>query len=385
MKYSSQEDDWKTWKRQLWNAAYMGDSSNGVSTPVTVTHFARCLLYMELSLRYSIQTSGWKSDLRSKWLREVNALISPAEDVLFGLDLVDQISECINNNSVEQWGDNVDRACSKLYDCATTLDKVAKDTGIARTTGGGAAIAGGVLAAIGVIAAPFTAGASLAATAGGTALATAGGLTSFTASMVKYGWDKNKTKEGEEITKEVCKHAHILIECLTLYREIMSNFKEFLDTPEGEQLIGELKAAKFMGSTFKQIAIINLKSDSKLITLGLAGKKMVDVARVAKVVSVLRPDAAAKLLAAEVAAGGLPRLSLRGVTLFSGVAAGSLAAKALAGVGSIVGVGFGIWDVVGGANQIKNGNEIASQYRKFANDLKMTKKTVIENFDMLMD
>ena len=384
-KYSKQSDDWKNWKRDYWLAMYLGDSSKGVDTPVTITQYVKGLMVLEGSLLYSGQSSSWKEDGRAIWLKKAKALMVPVEDVLFVLDVLDQIHKCIDNTTVTQWGYDVDNACSKLYKCADVLDKVAKDTGIAQATGGGAAIGGGLLALGGLIAAPFTAGASLAATVAGTALAVGGGVTSFTATMVKHGWDKDQTKEGEKVTKTVCKQAQILALCLSEYCEVMTEFQKYLNTPEGKELIAELQSVERVTTNVTNVIF---QSGSKAVSLGLGGMKFTQAVRLMRVVSLLRPEIAGPLgsrFAMTAAAGGLPKISVKGITLFAGVAAGSLAAKALSGIGGVLTIGFGIWDVVSASEQLKNGSEIATQFRQLARDLKSTKNTICDQYQSLVD
>ena len=385
IKYSQQSDDWKNWKRDYWLAMYLGDSSKGVDTPVTITQYVKGLMVFEGSLLHSGQSSSWKEDRRAIWLKKAKALMVPVEDVLFALDVLDQIHKCIDNTTVSQWGRDVDNACSNLYKCADVLDKVAKDTGIAQATGGGAAIGGGLLALGGLIAAPFTAGASLAATVAGTALAVGGGVTSFAATMVKHGWDKDQTKEGEKATKTVCKQAQILALCLSEYCKVMTEFQEYLNTPEGKELIAELRSVERV--TTKVTKVI-FQSGSKAVSLGLVGIEFTQAVRLMRVVSLLRPEIAGPLgsrLAMTAAASGLPKVSVKGITLFAGVAAGSLAAKALLSIGGVVTIGFGIWDVVSASEQVNKGSEIATQFRQLARDLNSTKNTICEQYQSLVE
>lgn len=390
-------EEWKNWKRSYWIAMYMGPSSepsvvsDGVDTSPTITHFAKCVIDMECALSDTAQELSWKEESRSTWLEEAKSLMVPVENVLFALDVLDQIHKCIDDTTVSQWGQNVDGACSKLTDCAEVLEKVTRDTGIGRVAGGAASIGGGALVLGGLLAAPFTGGLSLLATATGTALAVGGGITSFTSSMVKYGWDRNKTKEGEELTKTVCKQAHILSECLMYYCDTMKAFNEYLDTPEGKQVIAELKAIERNHSTFTDIVEfteITVKGGSKAVSLGLGGMKIKEAVRIMRVVSIFRPGLAGGFgseLATAVAAGGIPRISVRGITLFTGVAAGSLLAKSLSAIGGLAGIGFGIWDVVAAAKSLKNGNEIAAEFQQHAEDLQSTKTTICEHYNALTD
>ena len=50
--------------------------------------------------------------------------------------------------------------------------------------------------------------------------------------------------------------------------------------------------------------------------------------------------------------------------------AGTTTAKALSGSLAGVGIFFGIWDVAAGAMQIKNGSELAQEFRKSSESLK---------------
>ena len=128
--------------------------------------------------------------------------------------------------------------------------------------------------------APFTAGASLAATAAGTALAVGEGVTSFTASMVQHGWDKSQTKEGEDVTKNVCKQAQILAHCLKMYCDTLTEFKDYSVTPKGKQPIDELKA---IDCVYSNVTAITLKSGSKAVSLNWAGRKVTQAVRLERV------------------------------------------------------------------------------------------------------
>ena len=396
IKDDQQSEEWKNWKRSYWIAMYMGPSSNGVApngvdTFPTITHFAKCVIDLECALSDTAQEPSWKEKRRSTWLAEAKSLIVPVESVLFALDVLDQIHKCIDDTTVSQWGQDVDSACSKLTECAAVLEKVTKDAGIGRVAGGAASIGGGALMLGGLLAAPFTGGLSLLATAGGTALVMGGGITSFTSSLMRYGWDRNKTKEGEKLTKTVCQQAHILSQCLMYYCETMKAFHEYLDTPEGKEVITELKAIERNHSTLADVvefAKISVKGGSKAVSLGLGGLKIKQAVKIMNVVSIIRPGLAGGIgtkLAIRVAAGGIPRISVRGITLFTGVAAGSLLAKSFSAIGGLAGIGFGIWDVVAASKSLRNGNEIVAKFRQLAEDLKTTKTTICDNYKTLTD
>lgn len=171
----------------------------------------------------------------------------------------------------------------------------------------------------------------------------------------------------------------------------MKAFHEYLDTPEGKQVIAELKAIERNHSTLTNVVEfteITVKGGSKAVSLGLGGMKLKEAMKIIRVVSIFRPGDIGNIsseLAMTVAAGGIPRISVRGITLFTGVAAGSLLATSLSAIGGLAGIGFGIWDVVAAAKSLKNGNEIAAKFRQLAEDLQSTKTTICEHYNALTD
>ena len=84
---------------------------------------------------------------------------------------------------------------------------------------------------------------------------------------------------------------------------------------------------------------------------------------------------AAKLGIAINAARPAVRIPLIGRNL---VQAGTAAAGAIAVVFNIVGFAFGIWEVVGNVEKIKNGSELANAFCKEANELEKVMKDLVE-------
>jgi hypothetical protein len=60
------------------------------------------------------------------------------------------------------------------------------------------------------------------------------------------------------------------------------------------------------------------------------------------------------------------------------VRAGTTTAASITGVFNVVGIAFGIWEVVGSAKKIKDGSELADEFREQANELEKVMKSLIE-------
>lgn len=246
--------------------------------------------------------------------------------------------------------------CSKeIRELADVLDSVAHDVGIAQTTGGGAAIAGGVLAGLGILAAPFTAGASLALVAGGTALGVAGGLTSFTAAMVEKGWNDSKINEAKSSSQSCIEYLKAFSEFMNQYVDILREFESFLETEEGRKLIESLQATDFWDG-----ALQTGKAAKQVYSIASTTLKVKECVQLVKIVRLLKPD----LVVKGVVFSGLKMPSFLGGKVL--IQAASTGAKALSSVLAIVGIGFGIWDVVQGADKINEGSEVAKQFREMA-------------------
>ena len=84
-------------------------------------------------------------------------------------------------------------------------------------------------------------------------------------------------------------------------------------------------------------------------------------------------------LATEAAAPGLA-VPILGKTL---VAAGTTSAKVLSSSMAVFGIAFGIWDIVGGAKKIKNGSDLAKEFRKSSKDLKSESAKLIKLYKEL--
>lgn len=245
-------------------------------------------------------------------------------------------------------------SATEIREVADNIERVVRDTGIARTTGGSAAVVSGLATFGGIIAAPFTAGASLALTVGGIAGGIASAATTLTASIIKDAKIKEKAKEVkqlldslEEKDKVVCKIVSELqkkVEKLrSLYRK--RSVKDFLD--DGMKVAAWIKGIGY-NIVYKGYTVY---SAAKAIRFATAIAEFIQ----------------ADIYAMRGVAAGMaaPGFSIFGKTL---ILAGSTSAKVLSGAFSVVGIAFGIWDIVEGAKDI-NGSKHAEAYRKAADDL----------------
>ena len=299
--------------------------------------------------------------------RLVQAYPNPLNKAQFWKNLADNYLDVIIGYSIDDYEDNLRKAFKIIDVCSRKLDVVTKDTGIARTVGGSASIVGGGLAVAGLALAPVTLGASLGLTIAGGAMAAAGGATSTGGFFASLYWDKSEAKKMKKATTPLFHATFSLHGFLTEYINILKNADEFLKKPEGEAVAKDAYTAGEVTTGVGKVASEAYKFGDVLYT----GVKHAKQARQIKAaVNFLQADYYA---VAEEARIGLatqaaaPGLKIAGKTI---VTAGTTTAKALSGSLAGVGIFFGIWDVAAGAMQIKNGSELAQEFRKSSESLK---------------
>ena len=297
----------------------------------------------------------------------VQADPNPLNKAQFWKHLADNYLDVIIGYSIDDYEDNLRKAFKIIDVCSRKLDVVTKDTGIARTVGGSASIVGGGLAVAGLALAPVTLGASLGLTIAGGAMAAAGGATSTGGFFASLYWDKSEAKKMKKATTPLFHATFSLHGFLTEYINILKDADEFLKKPEGEAVAKEAYTAIEVTTGVGKVASEAYKFGDVVYT----GVKHVKQARQIKaVVNFLQADYYA---VAEEARIGLatqaaaPGLKIAGKTI---VTAGTTTAKALSGSLAGDGIFFGIWDVAAGAMQIKNGSELAQEFRKSSESLK---------------
>ena len=310
---------------------------------------------------YFIPENAWDD------FKLVQAYPNPLNKAHFWKNLADNYLDVIIGYSIDDYEDNLRKAFKIIDVCSRKLDVVTKDTGIARTVGGSASIIGGGLAVAGLALAPVTVGASLGLTFAGGAMGVAGGLTSTGSFLANLHWDKSEAKKIKKATTPLFNATFSLHGFLTEYISILKDADGFLKEPEGEAVAKDAYTTIEVTKGIGKVASEAYKIGDIVYT----GVKHAKQARqINGVVNFLQADYYA---VAEEARIGLatqaasPGLKIAGKTV---VTAGTTTAKALSGSLAGVGIFFGIWDVAAGAMNIKNGSELAQEFRKSSESLK---------------
>ena len=191
-------------------------------------------------------------------------------------------------------------------------------------------------------------------TAGGVVGAIASAATTLTAAIIK---DKNVNEEAKKVKK--------FLDSLKDKDEVVCRIIDELQikVKKLRSLYGKKSIKSFIEDSTKVAEWIE-KVGYKILYKGYTVYSSVKAIRFA--------TAVAEFIQADIyAMRGIttgisaPGLSIFGETL---ILAGSTSAKVLGGVFGVVGIGFGIWDIVGGAVDI-NGSKHAEAYRKAAGEL----------------
>ena len=311
----------------------------------------------------------------------VQANPNPLNKAQFWKHLADNYLDVIIGYTIADYEDKIGKALKIIDDCCSQLDKVAKDAGIAGAVGGGAGIGGGAMAIGGLLLAPFTFGASLGLTAAGTAIGAAGGVTALTGNLVNQSWERGEAKKFKKATVPLFGATFSLQGFLNEYINNLREAAEFLKTPEGQAVARD-------AYTLAEVTGHTGKIATKAFVIGNMVYQRVQNVKQAKQIKALVDFIQADYyalngarigLATEAAAPGLT-IPLLGKTL---IAAGTTSAKVLSSSLAVFGVAFGIWDVVGGAKKIKNGSELAKEFRKSSKDLQSESAKLIKLYKEL--
>ena len=272
--------------------------------------------------------------------------------------------KCVLGCTIEEYEYNFKSSISIGQKCADTLDEMAKDVGIAKTTGGGASIAGGTASLLGIFLAPFTAGASLALTAGGALVAGAGGLTSLGACITEHCYNKGEMKKIQpvvDITTQTSTGLHSML---------------FEVSEEQEKAVTFSKTARCKTS-YEEMRFFVQKGEKvgrKVYSMWNAGQKGVNAVRTIKEMKALAAFIEADVYAvkasmtgtAECAAAGGLKVPFTGKVLLK---SGGTGAKVFSGALSVLGIAFGIMDVVSGSKQISEGSPLAKELREATKEI----------------
>ena len=311
----------------------------------------------------------------------VHANPNPLNKAQFWKNLADNYLDVIIGYSIDDYEDKLRKSLKIIDECSSQLDKVAKDTGIAETVGGGVGIGGGVMAIGGLLLAPFTFGASLGLTAAGAAVGAAGGVTTLTGNLVNQAWEKGEAKKFKKSTVPLFGATFSLQGFLSEYIKNLREAAEFLKTPEGEAVARDAYTVAEVTRDAGKIA-------AKAAVIGNMVYQRVQNVKQAKQIKALVDFIQADYyalngarigLATEAAAPGIT-IPLLGKVV---VSAGTTSAKVLSSSLAVFGIAFGIWDVVGGAKKIKNGSELAKEFRKSSKDLQSESAKLIKLYKEL--
>lgn len=322
---------------------------------------------------YFIPESAWDD------FKLVQANPSPLNKAQFWKNLADNYLEVIIGYSIGDYEDKIRKALKIMDECSSHLDAVTKNTGIAKTVGGSASIVGEVMFVAGIGLAPITVGASLGLTFAGRAMGAAGGVTSLTSYFVSLHWDKSEAMKIKKATAPLFRATFSLYGFLKEYSNLLKEANEYLKKPEGE---AEAKDA----FTAAEVVKAGGKVAMKALNIGGVVYRGVKHARQTRQIKELVDFPQADNYVLKEARIGLatqtaaPGLKIAGKTI---VAAGTTSAKVLSGSLAGFAIAFGIWDVVEGAQKIKNGSELAQEFRKSSETLKEESAMLIKLYKNL--
>lgn len=308
------------------------------------------------------QSQKWFIVPQDAWddFKLVQANPNPLTRAHFWKSLADNYLNVILGYSVNDYEARIRNALKTLNDCASTLDEVA--------------IAGLLLA-------PFTDGRSLDLTVAGAPTGVTGAATSLTGNLINQHWDGSQAQKVREATEPAFRATLSLQGFLNEYIKKLKEAAEFLKTSDGEAIARDAFNVIELIKEAGTIAWNIFKIGNTVVT----GEQHVRQAKeIQALVNFIQADyyalnGARIGLATHAAAPGVT-IPVLGKTL---VAAGTTSAKVLSSSMAIVGVAFGIWDIVGGAKKIAKGSELADEFRKTSKNLEEESSKLIKLYKEL--
>ena len=276
---------------------------------------------------------------------------NPVKEAEFLRKVAEEYIKVITGYEIHEYEKAIPKAIGDIHECADELNKVAKNTGIARITGGAVGIAGGAAFFGGLILAPFTAGASLALTVGGVAAGVTGGLTTVGTGIAKTVLDKENARKLTNSSRPLLNATMCLHGFLCRYIEKLEAADKYLKTEEGKDFLER-------EGTHAKLKVINIVA---AYAHALGGVK----------IGVTLGSVAPRAI-----------VGLSGATKLA-AAAGSVGARALSGSLAAIGMVIGVWDVVGGVWDMKDGEGAAIEFRKAAENLEKESGELIKLFKQL--
>lgn len=370
LKYNHQSEAWEQWKRSYWWV--MTDPNSNLS--LSVTRFIICLTFMERSLFEEAHSNSWIKSDRDIWLAECDSLIDSLMRLSFYDELflnVDVLLQEFGHNSLRSYIREVNNVISTINSAARKLDAATKDLGLGDTVTGALGIGSAIMFGAGLILAPVSAGTSLNLTGLGAAYGVGSAVTGVLSGIVQVVWDETKAKEVQEEMKKITAETLAVTEMLESYGTAATKLQTKLNG------LGRFRALKYLQD------------------VGLGGKstytgirQVLDVSRMRRVVSEMRPDLLARgegtLVAFRVAAPGvtLPRFNSDGTTRILIREATTLhsAAVKLAAVLTVISLWFAIQTTIEGHKKYTDGSKLAREFRDMASSLTSVKDVILEAY-----
>lgn len=250
---------------------------------------------------------------------------NPLTVAQFWKTLVDDHFHHVVGFTVDEYINKVDECINTLEECANELEKVNTDTATADIVGESVGIAGGALILGGLILAPFTAGASLAAVAAGGWIGVASGVTTVTASVIEGQWEKCERKEAREAVTSAWNSTSIFSWMLNEYIESLKCASVYTETEDGSLNSASSGVATLIGF---------LSNPRNYLSI----------------------------------ASSLAKYASKHV---------------LYGVFTVVAIGFGIHAITDSAEELKNGSDLADNFRSSSNKLMKTAEEMIKIYNEL--
>lgn len=244
----------------------------------------------------------------------------------------------------------------RLRELAVQVENRTKETGTQQVGGGTASVAGGIASVAGILLAPVSGGLSLGLTFAGVAGGIAGSAATLHAGIRKQAC---LTKAGNEIKPLIEEVARMDQIALPLFEDLSAMLAELVATFEAKALdwkdvtLWTFGSGKIAYNGFN-LPLKGLQAAAVLIWIDLA--HVVGFQRAALLSSA----------AVEVATPGLA-FSSKFTGAFQIFEAGTASAKVFSGTFAALGIGFGIWDIVKGAEDIQ-GSKHARAYRAIAEE-----------------
>ena len=274
-----------------------------------------------------------ENNLSQKWLivpepawhlyEKMKSNKNPLTVANFWKKMVDDHFHHVVGFTVDQYINKVDGCINTLEECATQLEKVNTDTATAAVVGESVGIAGGALILGGLILAPFTAGVSLTAVAAGGYVGMAAGATTLTASIIEGKWEKSEKKEAREAVTNAWNSTCIFSWMLNKYIESLKCASMYNETEEGRS-----------------------NSASSGFLIGVLTN---------------------------------PRNYLSIATTLASIAS----RQVLYGIFTVVAIGFGIHAITDSADELKNGSDLADNFRSSSKKLMKTAEEMIKIYNEL--